>query len=466
MQEREEQVGQMRMVYSCARSVVVWLGEKNQNSDAAMQFLVDIEKNVDLRRLERESALPMQMAAWSAVFALLRRPWWSRVWIIQEISVGKSDPLLGCGNKWVPWSKFEILDQILGELEEEGARIVQNLHNPISRLRNIRLGAQSRRHTAWRSLFLLLRSTQDCQATDSRDKVFALLGLSSENDQHAVHPDYTKSTVEVYTGVTRHIIRSENSLNILMYFKPSELPGLPSWVPDFTLSSYLSHLDRPAGKGASGDTKPVVEFLDDFRIKVQGWIVDQVQETSREVYDAENPSVGLSSFEALARKTLSVVNPTDQDIARLSERFWRCLIVDSTLNNEFPAPQSYRHLYSVFSGKAPLPEDYMDDTSDDQARRDSYLYPLTSSMDSALTGRRFFITSKARLGLGPPDTQEGDLIVVLKGADTPFVLRESEDAGVYLILREAYVSGLMFGELFTEESSENLDKGCRDFIIY
>jgi hypothetical protein len=87
-------------------------------------------------------------------------------------------------------------------------------------------------------------------------------------------------------------------------------------------------------------------------------------------------------------------------------------------------------------------------------------------MDMALTRRRFFITSKARLGLGPLDTQEGDFIVVLKGADTPMVLRESKDAGVYLIMREAYVSGLKFGELFTEESIKDLDKRCRDFIIY
>ena len=47
------------MAYSCARRGVMWLGAKNQNSDVIIQFLVDIDKNVDLRRLERESALPM-----------------------------------------------------------------------------------------------------------------------------------------------------------------------------------------------------------------------------------------------------------------------------------------------------------------------------------------------------------------------------------------------------------------------
>ena len=55
LQERHEQVGQMRMVYSCACRVVVWLGEENQNSDAAMDFLADIDENVDLRTLERDS---------------------------------------------------------------------------------------------------------------------------------------------------------------------------------------------------------------------------------------------------------------------------------------------------------------------------------------------------------------------------------------------------------------------------
>ncbi|PMD54939.1 uncharacterized protein K444DRAFT_617389 [Hyaloscypha bicolor E] len=463
LKEREEQVGQMRLVYNSARRVLVWLGEEDQNSGAAMSLIANIG-GVDLKKLQHNSAFPRR-AEWNALFALLQRPWWNRVWIIQEVTVGKSDPFVGCGNQWVPWSKFEELDQILGELEEIGAKVVEGIENPISRLRIIRAGTQGRLKTSWRNLFLLLRATNGCQTTDARDKVFALLGLSSEKDQSVIRPDYTKSAVEIYTAVAKHLIRSEESLNVLMYFKPSELPGLPSWVPDFNLSSASrTYVGETPGKGASADSKPVVDFLNDSKIKARGWILDEVQETSQEEYDAENPGISVSNFEKLARKTLSEV-PTMKEEESLSEAFWRCLVADRTLNYEFPAPDSYGHLYSVFCGKVSVPDDFEHEISDSGARKDTYLHPLTSSMLSNLYKARFFITREGRLGFGPLDTRKGDLIVVLQGADVPFVVRECDNDGVYTILREAYVSGLMFGEMFERQSSLSFDRGYRDLVI-
>jgi hypothetical protein len=149
----------------------------------------------------------------------------------------------------------------------------------------------------------------------------------------------------------------------------------------------------------------------------------------------------------------------------LSETFWRCLVADRTLNYGFPAPDSYGQLYSVFCGKVLVPDDFELEISDSGARKDAYLHPLTSSMLSNLYKARFFITREGRLGFGPLDTRKGDLIVVLQGADVPFVVRECDNDGVYAILREAYVSGLMFGEMFERQSSLNFDRGYKDPVI-
>ncbi|KAH7378041.1 heterokaryon incompatibility protein-domain-containing protein [Cadophora sp. MPI-SDFR-AT-0126] len=43
LKEREEQVTQMRLVYSCARRVLAWLGEEYESSDAAMSLLENID---------------------------------------------------------------------------------------------------------------------------------------------------------------------------------------------------------------------------------------------------------------------------------------------------------------------------------------------------------------------------------------------------------------------------------------
>jgi len=61
-------------------------------------------------------------------------------------------------------------------------------------------------------------------------------------------------------------------------------------------------------------------------------------------------------------------------------------------------------------------------------------------------GRRPFLTAKGRLGLGPKDMRNGDIVAVVFGAEVPLVLREEAD-GRYLLVGEAYVDGIMDGEV-------------------
>jgi hypothetical protein len=62
--------------------------------------------------------------------------------------------------------------------------------------------------------------------------------------------------------------------------------------------------------------------------------------------------------------------------------------------------------------------------------------------------RRFFITIRGRMGLGPRCLQAGDIVAVLRGAMLPFILRkEVED---YRLLGAAYVHGIMDGEAVEE----------------
>lgn len=44
----------------------------------------------------------------------------------------------------------------------------------------------------------------------------------------------------------------------------------------------------------------------------------------------------------------------------------------------------------------------------------------------------------------PVSVVEGDQIAIVLGGDTPFILREVEDA--HVLVRDAYVYGLMYGE--------------------
>jgi hypothetical protein len=57
----------------------------------------------------------------------------------------------------------------------------------------------------------------------------------------------------------------------------------------------------------------------------------------------------------------------------------------------------------------------------------------------------FFTTRDGRIGIGPPQVQKGDTVVLLYGGVTPFVLRRRSVFDV--LVGDAYVYGAMKGEL-------------------
>ena len=64
-----------------------------------------------------------------------------------------------------------------------------------------------------------------------------------------------------------------------------------------------------------------------------------------------------------------------------------------------------------------------------------------------------FVTLDGFLGMGPDTMTEGDEVWVLEGGSHPFVLRPTiSDAMIYQLVGECYVSGLMYGEIFSEPS--------------
>ncbi|EPE34325.1 hypothetical protein GLAREA_10019 [Glarea lozoyensis ATCC 20868] len=86
------------------------------------------------------------------------------------------------------------------------------------------------------SLRSLATDNVDRSATDPRDTIFALLGLSSYPESVTV--DYSKSVRDIYVKATREMIIDTTgpSLNIICTTYRSDRPSdhdLPSWIPDF-----------------------------------------------------------------------------------------------------------------------------------------------------------------------------------------------------------------------------------------
>lgn len=90
--ERNQQVRIMGAVYRKASIVIIWLGPSTDASDAAMSLIQSLEKLAS----EEQG---------SQVEELLTRPYWSRLWIIQEVILAR-DLSIMCGSKQLSWSRF------------------------------------------------------------------------------------------------------------------------------------------------------------------------------------------------------------------------------------------------------------------------------------------------------------------------------------------------------------------------
>jgi hypothetical protein len=66
--------------------------------------------------------------------------------------------------------------------------------------------------------------------------------------------------------------------------------------------------------------------------------------------------------------------------------------------------------------------------------------------------RRFCVTAAGFMGLIPSGSKSGDLVCIIEGAPTPFILR-SETNGNYSLVGECYMHGMMDGGMVTGEQS-------------
>ena len=71
----------------------------------------------------------------------------------------------------------------------------------------------------------------------------------------------------------------------------------------------------------------------------------------------------------------------------------------------------------------------------------------SKSIDSVTARRKFCATKHRYLGWALGDAAPGDIICILLGAETPYILRPNEnDSKYYKLVGETYIHGIIQGE--------------------
>jgi hypothetical protein len=437
-------------------------------------------------------------ADWESLDQLLARPWWARTWVVQEVWNATS-VTLQCGGASIDWKLFQAAMDYHEAWDEMGDMMVMNKVTRANVWKLLRRRYSLAIHISKErlnnaSLADLLWNTWDREATDPRDKVFAMLNLVGEEYKSGdMVPDYEKSIAQVFKEATRVVLEGQKKMDILLAANGMcRKDGLPSWVPDWRreanddrptlfvnktkfFTEYVSGstdyvATRGHGFAACGQTAPefdfddalttlsvsavcfdtVSELTDVFQINEDRplWQVNASTWTDSQIEGDDSLESSITSAEDLARRTHWF--PTAKEIHEYQNRALNFSV--NTVREEKDTLKSSEDENSnpidlgIRLGTVPTAEGVFAEVIWNVLGAGHTVYSRSGNKNSqravirnVMRRRRFFVTEKGRLGIGPGDAEKGDCVVVIGGCNYPMVLRkEVGGRNEYGLVGEAY----------------------------
>lgn len=284
--EKSTQLPLMTDIYSCASDVCIWLGPDEDDSGYALATVRAAHSN---GKPDGSSLPPKRLV--KALTGILRRQWFSRLWIIQELALASNPagPRVVTGFEEVRWNQFndtlasarKDIDYSSEKNDPDYAGFLKRMDDsPVVGLNLVR---QHVRECGSLPLLLALQSTQFAQATDPRDKIYGLLGLLDDAGRAGLAPNYAKGMGEVYKEATASVLRQNaDKLRYLTYptIPWSATNSTPSWVWDLSYSAkhYAFSLSGTL-VGSDSKMKDHVLGIQDSMLTTNATIIDVVTET-------------------------------------------------------------------------------------------------------------------------------------------------------------------------------------------
>ena len=522
-EEKAHQIGYMRHIYENAENVAIWLGEadgltklstKTAGELGKLLATADYTDENDLEGFVRMvnffgcipplyfrmpighciqsvgSDLNMMKDLVLGVNCILDQPWWTRVWVQQEFSAARRYRFL--------WGEYRLSGESLAltcdflkiafhvfprlrEAAEAGAMPVPALDKGVAQGTR----RQYRQSHTQMKLFELLTASYAptisffrLDASNPRDRIFALLGLAADRDELAIPIDYSGCWEDTYAQTAAALLLHGHVDTLLLCQGQGRHDTLPSWVPDWT-----APLTRPCGGyaherlfSASGKSTPLISApastTEAPYLQIAGYFLDTIVEAGpnalvpavrhRRPVEGQLVSITASlngddadSITATRQFVEDIINfakaPVESD---RSVRYDDNLVLDTlSAGQEYVrASSGFRRISDEVGrwGCKNLLKSMEEDREEHPVtfvRDGVFLYLITVF---SLPARRAFLTREGYIGTGPPDLAPGDKVFVFLGFHVPAILRPA-GAGRFRILGDAYVHGMMDGEILSCE---------------
>ncbi|KAH7092963.1 heterokaryon incompatibility protein-domain-containing protein [Paraphoma chrysanthemicola] len=445
-QERSEQVKLMSQIYQNAQGVLVWLGPEDQMTDSALKLLQGVllltpdERSMfhpNDATTNHENPL-LDLRNWQALALFFQREWFRRTCI---------------------WTG--LLENLAGHDRTQAGGTRTLGHNTPARL------AAAKR--TWRSeednkfLYALIRA-RPSDSENPRDKVYSQLGLGDAD----ISPDYKASVADVYITTAKYILEHSDSLFLLTCVEGEQfqkVPGLPSWVPDWSMSKTLGLrvTGYPEFHAALNLPKEQSIYTDP-----NGTHVLRIKATKLDdIIDVCEPKGQLHNIVWRALMTNREGSGTTPSGAFVGPKYrpspeflgpafrawilWRYVCAaDEPVTFPRPAP-----------GSTLLPSE-----AEIQAARVQALADPAYVAELKHRGSRFdlhyshamllrpFCTRNGAFGIGTQCLDCGDEVWIAPGCPVPLILRRVQGGERYRLVGGSYLHGFMNGEVLEREGLE------------
>ena len=500
-EEKKNQVPLMGKIYKSATRTLIWLGEAVDNSSLAMRSLNHLAQKLSdlnarqtvftvagLESLPTQGLPPRDDPVWKALEKLLMRPWFFRLWTLQEIVLSR-EPVVLCGDEFNSWEDLPLLTR--SAINTETSTLIMPVSdaesldsNSITFLHQIEgMRTRMRPLSGAMNLPAVVQLSKGRLYQEPVDRFWAILGLLGEAVQMILREaniiDYSSAArinyQETYLSVLIAHINFDiyGAMQVLAMqlmaggLSQERNPQLPSWCPDWHRRELAYPIARMPGVAAG---KLVSMLLP--RIYLHG-------RTSLNVLGIPVQVVKVKSNET-GRFWVEYIDTTAEDFAPYLLRLqrshsWaiRCLkiskgIPESGPSNHYrPEEADISLMPNDVDAMIALWQNFIESSTALTGVLFPQAIPNTRDLSSLCiwcNGRRFFRTTSGSIGLGPADLQPGDMICSILGANPLFVLRrstqqssdmENSEQNLYSdgeesfqVIGDAYMPGFMNGEAF------------------
>ena len=481
MEEKSRQVSMMVQIYRQCSKVYFWLGlpdlgSLSGNPFELLNFFVSGRHWYELPGFECDKSSGLWI--WrknkacdellNDFLQVVESPWWTRAWTVQE-SILPTNSLIMFGTWSVTWNHMFIAEYMKNhhvDGPQQCCKEASNAFNPHQRAlieewmwhpsRGRRFMSVIHGNSSPISFHQAIMAFTSRRCSNPRDKIYSMLALATHPIYRDFKVNYHENVSTVYRDIFTRMVREAND-DFTCFMGGgfgSSMPGLPSWVRDFSQARPLNVVAveerriRYRALYQASLLNPIPPLWNGIKeLHYRGTYADTVRAIGPPSKLTNAPLCDIfSQWLTLCKE---VVGPCEHRVLRTTFSRIICGDICKTLEGD----AEFRRAKEADFPKKDIWDRLMDG---DVYATDQRAYGW--GLNFGFTGRCFFTTRAGKMGLCHPNTKLGDEIWVLRGVRVPFVLRpievaEEGCASRHSFLGDCFLHGIMDGELGEKEKS-------------